>query len=367
VNTTGYHLLVFGQNLRQGWKKIGSQRTSDYASESRKGAPMTAKKTYWLGFDLGGTKMYATVFDGSFKPLGQARKKTKGALGAAKGTARVVEVMDEALQSARLQRTQLCGIGIGVPGPLNLNAGIVLDTPNLGWKNLHLKKILQNRFGCPVHLLNDVDAGTYGEYRFGAAQGARCAVGIFPGTGIGGACIYEGHILRGKTGSAMEIGHVRLLPDGPRCGCGQRGCLEALASRLAVSRAAAAAACRGQAPWLAEHIGTDLSDIRSGALAESVRNGDAAVEQILRDAARWIGIGAAGAINLLAPDVIVLGGGLVEALPQLFKNEVTAVAREYVMAPFRNAFRVRIAKLGDDAGVRGAAAWAAAQVAGDPQ
>ncbi len=325
---------------------------------------MTAKKIYWMGFDLGGTKMLATVFDGSFKPLGQARKKTRGALGAAKGIERVIETANEALAAAGIKPAQLSGIGIGVPGPLNLNTGVVLDTPNLGWKNVKLKKKLQDTFGCPSFLLNDVDAGTYGEYRFGAAKGARCAVGIFPGTGIGGACIYEGKILRGKTGSAMEIGHMQMLPHGPRCGCGQNGCLEALASRLAISRAAAAAAYRGQAPWLAEHIGTDLMDIRSGALADAVENGDKVVEQILRDAAQWLGIGAANVINLLAPDVVVIGGGLAEAMPKLFTEEITSTARQNVMPAFRTTFRVCIAKLGDNAGVLGSAAWASEQVAG---
>lgn len=325
---------------------------------------MAEKRVYWMGFDLGGTKMQASVFDSTFKPLGKARKKTKGAQGAVKGMARVMEVMDAALAEAGVEREQLSGIGIGVPGPLDLDAGVVLDTPNLGWKNLKLKKKLQDGFGCPVFVLNDVDAGTYGEYRFGAAGGARCAVGIFPGTGIGGACVYEGKILRGKTGSAMEIGHMRLLPDGPRCGCGQRGCLEALSSRLTISRAAAAAAYRGQAPWLAEHVGTDLTNIRSGALAEAVANGDRAVEQILRDAAQWLGVGAANVINLLAPDVVVIGGGLAEALPQIFEQEVGQTARAQVMPAFRNSFRVVIAKLGDDAGVLGAAAWAAEQVSG---
>lgn len=325
---------------------------------------MTAKKKYWLGFDLGGTKMFAVVFDGSFKPIGQARKKTKGALGAAKGIERVIETANEALATAGVKHAQLSGIGIGVPGPLNLDAGIVLDTPNLGWKNVRLKQKLQNAFGCPAFVLNDVDAGTYGEYRFGAAKGARCAVGIFPGTGIGGACIYDGKILRGKTGSAMEIGHMQMLPHGPRCGCGQNGCLEALASRLAISRAAAAAACRGQAPWLAEHIGTDLMNIRSGALAESVKNGDKAVEQILRDAAQWLGRGTANAINLLAPDVVVIGGGLAEAMPSLLLEEITNTAGQNVMPAFRTTFRVCIAKLGDNAGVLGTAAWASEQVAG---
>lgn len=328
---------------------------------------MAQPKPYWLGFDLGGTKMLAMVFDHRFKMAGKARKKTKGAEGSAKGLARIKDTIDAALASAGIGSDRLGGIGIGAPGPLDLDAGVLLSAPNLCWTDVKLKKELEGVYGCPVHVINDVDAGTYGEYRFGAAKGARCALGIFPGTGIGGACIYEGTMLRGKTGSAMEIGHIQLLPNGPRCGCGQRGCLEALASRLAISRAAAAAAYRGQAPWLAEHIGTDINNIRSGALAGAVKNGDKAVEQILLDAAGWIGIGAATAINLLAPDVVVIGGGLAEAMPDLFEKEAGAAANEHVMPAFRGTFSVRTAKLGDDAGVLGAAAWAARQVTGVPE
>lgn len=319
---------------------------------------MASTKKFWLGFDLGGTKMFATVFDEKFKPLGRARKKTKGALGAEKGLARIITVMESAMDEAGIEASQLAGIGIGVPGPLDLDAGIVLDTPNLGWKNVKLKKTLEQTFKCSVSVLNDVDAGTYGEYRFGAAKGARCALGIFPGTGIGGACVYEGDILRGKTGSAMEIGHMQLLPDGPLCGCGQHGCMEALSSRLTIASAAAAAAYRGQAPWLLENVGTDLANIRSGALKNSVENGDKAVEQIIRDAARWLGVGTANVINLLAPDVIVIGGGLAEAMPDLLKKDISKAAEENVMPAYRGSFKVQIAELGDDAGVLGAAGWA---------
>jgi glucokinase len=156
----------------------------------------------------------------------------------------------------------------------------------------------------------------------------------------------------------MEIGHMEVTPRGPLCGCGASGCLEAVASRLAVSAAAAQAAYRGQAPHLLEAAGTDLSDIRSGALAASVAGGDEAVERILREAARQIGIAVAGVVNLLAPDKVVLGGGLVEAMPELFVEEVSKTARKRAMPAFADTFKVVAAELGDDASVLGAAAWA---------
>ncbi|RPI25414.1 MAG: ROK family protein, partial [Acidobacteria bacterium] len=165
--------------------------------------------------------------------------------------------------------------------------------------------------------------------------------------------------------SCFEIGHSPLMPDGPLCGCGQRGCLEAVASRLAISASAAAAVYRGEAPKLQTIAGTDLANIRSGALAEAIKAGDVVIEQLVRNAARWLGTGIITVINLLAPDVIVLGGGLVEAMPAIYVEEVSKIAEDRVMAPFKNVFKIAVSELGDDAVAKGAAAWADANVKGD--
>lgn len=312
----------------------------------------------WVGFDLGGTKMLATVFDSDFRVIGRKRRKTKGHEGAQSGFKRIVEAIDHALDDADCSRSSIQSIGIGCPGPLDLTKGIIMDAPNLGWRNVPIQKKLQDEFGAPTVLLNDVDAGVFGEWKFGAGLGRRCAVGVFPGTGIGGGCVYEGSILRGEKSSCLEIGHVQVMPDGPRCGCGRRGCLEALASRLAIAAAAAQSAYRGHAPHLREIAGTDLANIRSGTLAEAIEAGDTIVERLVKDAAEHIGTAVAGVINLLAPDCIVLGGGLVEAMPELFVTAVDKSARGRVLPESAVSFEVVAAKLGDDAAVMGAAAWA---------
>jgi glucokinase len=318
----------------------------------------TNDKEYWVGVDLGGTKMLVTLLDGSFRSCARKRKKTKAQSGMDAGLTRMVDTIRAVLDEADVASEQLRGIGVGCPGPLDLDAGIVFEMPNLGWKNTPVRKHLEDVLGCPAVVMNDVDAGVYGEYRFGAARGVRSVIGVFPGTGIGGGCVYEGSLLRGKNGSCMEIGHIPVDPYGALCGCGQRGCLEAMASRLAISAAAATAAYRGEAPNLLAAAGTDLSNIRSGVLAASVEAGDKVVERILRDAARLIGWTCAGVVNLLAPDCLVLGGGLVEALPDLFRQEVDQSVRARVMPAYRDAFSVVVAKLGDDATAIGAAAWA---------
>ncbi|WP_425613484.1 ROK family protein [Anatilimnocola sp. NA78] len=312
----------------------------------------------WLGFDLGGTKMMATVFDEAFRPLGRKRRKTKGADGAKMGMERVIETIRDALGEAGRSPAQLRGIGIGCPGTVDLDRGHIVDSANLGWKNVHVKEILEREFQCPAVVLNDVDAGVYGEYRFGAGKNSRCMIGVFPGTGIGGGCVYDGAILRGRTLSAFEFGHIQVNPNGLQCGCGRIGCLETEASRLAISAAAAMAAFRGEAPYLYQHAETDLSKIRSGALAAAVKAGDKAIERIIQRAARMIGQVVGDIVNLLAPDVVVLGGGLVEAMPELFVTGVEEAAKLRAAPPYAKGFKVLIAKLGDDAVARGTAAWA---------
>ncbi len=318
-------------------------------------------KQHWVGFDLGGTKMMAAVFNSDFRLLGRRRRKTKGTEGAKAGLERIVQSIHDALDEAQLAADDLAGIGVGCPGNVDLERGAVIDSANLGWHQFQIGDALQKEFQCPVAVLNDVDAGVYGEYRFGAGKNARCLIGVFPGTGIGGGCIYEGQILHGKSVSCFEIGHVQINPAGLPCGCGRIGCLETEASRLAISAAAAMAAFRGEAPHLLAAAGTDLENIRSGTLADAIRAGDKIIERIVQRAARLIGGALGDVVNLLCPDVVVLGGGLVEAMPEIFVKEVEAAARQRAAPPFAKTFKVAAAKLGDDAVVRGAAAWAEAR------
>ncbi|MEX1095268.1 MAG: ROK family protein, partial [Planctomycetales bacterium] len=312
----------------------------------------------WVGFDLGSTKMLATVFDADFRPLGRRRRKTRGHEGVDVGLKRIARTIREALDEAGVVPGQVSGIGLGCPGPIDPDRGVILDTPNLGWKDVPIRDLVRDEFGCDVVVINDVDAGLFGEYRFGAARGARCAVGIFPGTGIGGGCVYEGRILQGRGVTCMEIGHTYLAPPGGLSGVGRKGTLESVAGRLAIAAAAAQAAYRGEAPRLMQEAGTDLANVRSSVLAASIAAGDKAVERIVREAAEHIGTAVANVVHLLAPEIVVLGGGLIEALPELFVEVAGQTARRRVLPPYVDAFRVVAAELGDDAAVLGAAAWA---------
>jgi glucokinase len=309
----------------------------------------------WVGLDLGGTKMLAKVFDDKFKELGVAKKKTEGNRGLATGLRRMAETIEEALAAAGVDKSRVKGIGVGCPGPVNAEKGIIVEAPNLGWKNAPVVASLKKAIGAPVAICNDVDAGVFAEYEFGAARGAKCAVGIFPGTGIGGGAVIGGRLLQGANLSCMEIGHIPLNPETS----GNGGLtLELAASRLAIAAEAAKAAYRGQAPHLAKECGTDIALITSGKLAAAIAAGDKAIEEIVRNAAVLLGAGVATVVHLLAPDIIVLGGGLVSAMPKLYLETVKASANARLLGPYRNTFKLVQAQLVDDAGVKGAAAWA---------
>jgi len=315
------------------------------------------KRKILVGFDLGGTKMMAVVFDDKLKVLGKKRRKTRGNVGEQVGLERLAETITIALTEAGVTADEIVGIGAGVPGPLDLQKGIILEAPNLGWKNVDLQDFLTKRFKCPAMICNDVDAGVFGEYTSGAGQGARCVLGVFPGTGIGGGCVYEGRIFRGSRSSCMEVGFLQMATSGPAAGVGTVGTLEAIASRLAIAAEAAKAVYRGQAPHLRELAGTDIGKIRSSSLAKSIELGDKVIEQIVRRAAEEVGRGIGSLINILAPDIVILGGGLVEAMPKLYLESVKEGIRRNVLPSLADCAKLKVSELGDLAGATGAAAW----------
>lgn len=320
-------------------------------------------KDIWIGFDLGGTKMYAIAFDDSMKVLARRRRKTRGREGSDNGIERIGSTITRLLEENDFSPDRIVGIGIGCPGPIDFEKGRLLMTPNLGWDNVDVKKVLEKQFDCPVVVLNDVDAGVYGEYLFGAAKGSRCTVGIFPGTGIGGGCVYEGKILHGAGISCMEIGHTRVSSGVKSSGGTLPGTLESEASRLTIAADAAKLAYRGEAPSLLKSVGTDLSEIRSGALADAIKAGDKQIEKLIDEASTVIGYGVVNVVHMLCPDTIILGGGLVEAMEDLIIKRVAKTAQEHCMPVYKDRFKVVAAKLGDDAGAMGAAAWAKDQFA----
>lgn len=310
-----------------------------------------------MGFDLGGTKMLAVVYDDEFNVLGKKRRRTRD-----KGTtdvsiSRLVETIQMALDDADVKASRVGAIGAGCPGPVDMERGVILEAPNLGWNDVALQDGLSSEFDCPSAICNDVDAGVFGEYRAGAAQGERCVLGVFPGTGVGGGCVYDGRIFRGSRSSCMEVGFLQMATEGAAAGAGPVGTLESLGSRLTIAGEVAKATFRGQAQKIAEEVGSDLTQIRSGVLARAIKNGDTDVEAIVRRAAQQVGRGIGSLVNVLAPDVVVIGGGLVEAMPELYLKETATGAKRNVLPTMKDAFEIRVAQLGDYATAIGAAAW----------
>lgn len=317
----------------------------------------TEENPVWIGFDLGGTKMMAVVFDADFRILARKRRKSRGSEGSDSGIDRIESTIRRAIDEAGKGTAKIAGIGIGCPGPVNPLTGGMYTALNLGWDDVLIGPELARRFSAPVCVLNDVDAGLYGEYRLGAAKDAQCAVGIFPGTGVGGGCVYHGEIFQGSRITCMEIGHTRITSSARSSGFELPGTLEAESSRLTIAAEAAKAALRGDAPYLLKNCGTDIADIRSGVLAEAIKNGDRIIKDLVVDAMETVGLAVVNLVHLLAPDKVILGGGVVEALEELVLTTVRKTAKTHVLEAYRETFEIFPAQLGDDATAIGAATW----------
>lgn len=308
-----------------------------------------------VGFDLGGTKMMAALVDSKYKIVARKKKNTRGKDPGEDIFDRMVRLIKKLCDKTKTDPKALAGIGVGSPGPLDPVKGYIFETANLPLKNFPLKEKLEKEFGVPVEVENDVTTGTLGEYHFGAGRKGANVLGVFPGTGIGGGLIVNGRVYTGSSHAGGEIGHIVLDPNGPRCGCGHRGCLEAYASRTAITAQCMLLILRGQAPALAKETGGDPAKIKSSALARAIDSGDKYVEEIVREAAARIGLCVGSLVNVLSPDTVVLGGGMVEAMPKLFLEEVEKNAKVSAMAPLLKAVRFAAAELGDDAVMMGAA------------
>jgi glucokinase len=220
-----------------------------------------------------------------------------------------------------------------------------------------LKKELEKLLGVPVFLDNDCNVCALGVYESELNSKPRHMVGIFVGTGIGGGVIIDGKLYSGFNRTAGEIGHMILEVDGPKCGCGNKGCFEALASRTAIFRRVKQAIADGQKTVLTDLL-DDLDDLRSGDLRKALKRGDKLVERVIEEAAEYTGIAVANVINLINPQVVVLGGGLMQQLEDEMMAIIVETAQDYAMTGTSDGIEIVASKLGDDAGITGAAVLA---------
>lgn len=328
-------------------------------SVAKSGLEKLGREDYVVGVDMGGTKILAAIIGSNGQIVSRFKAMTRADKGAGEVINRIAECIFESIKKANLDQTQIRAIGIGAPGVIDSKTGVVIYAPNLRWTNVALKTALENQIKIPVTVDNDVNLGTLGEQALGAGRGVDSLIGIFVGTGIGGGIILNGQLFYGANGTAGEIGHVILKPNGPKCSCGNRGCLEALASRTAISRYVQKAITRqGKKSILPELNGGNLDRVRSRALAKAVDRGDKLTAKAIQRAQYYLGVGVATVVGLVNPQVVVLGGGLIEAMEEDFVNGVYDVAAELALPNAMNGVKVVSAKLGDDAGVIGAAVLA---------
>lgn len=319
-----------------------------------------AKKAagYRMGIDLGGTKILAAVVGADGAILGVAKKKTKSELGPDAVIKHIVDTAGEAASDAKVSLKAIAGVGVGAPGPVDFETGVVYSAPNLaGWEEIPLGARLQASLGVPVRVDNDVNLGTLGELHLGAGRGCRHMIGVFVGTGVGGGIVIDGKLHRGARYAAGEIGHICLQPDGPLCGCGRRGCVEAFASRTAMERMVRAGLAEGRPSVLVDLLAAENDRLTSGVIKQALEQEDALMAEAVGQAQRYLGQLVASLVNALDPEMIVFGGGVVEALGEAFVQPIQAYALPGFLQQ-RRADEIKIvpATLGDLAGVLGGAA-----------
>jgi glucokinase len=316
------------------------------------------RKEYYVGVDLGGTKVLAGVFDSQCKCIGKAKVSTKAFRGPEAVIERIIRCIKDAVDECDLQLRQVRALGLGAPGAVDPEQGKVVFAGNLGWENIPLRKELEKALDVPSFIENDCNACTLGIYETEFEQKPRHMMGIFLGTGIGGGLILNGKLFSGFNRTAGEVGHMVLEVGGPKCSCGNQGCFEALASRSAIFRKIQNAVKAGQKTILTEMLGSDLDDLRSGDLLKAIKKGDKFVERVVEEAAEYTGIAVANVINLVNPEVVVLGGGIIEALADEMMAIIIETAKDYAMTGTSKGIEIIPSKLGDNAGIVGAAVLA---------
>lgn len=323
---------------------------------------MATKKRhqYIIGVDLGGTNIVVGAMpeDGS-RELAIRSEPTHAERGSEAVVDRIVsmiaQVISDVIASHNAQPHDFLGVGIGAPGPLDRERGIVIVAPNLGWRDFPLRNAISDRIRLPATLDNDANCATLGEWWRGAAQGGRNVVGITIGTGIGGGIVIGGQLYHGSSDVAGEIGHTTIDSTGRYCRCGNYGCLEAYASGPAIALRAREALERDEVSALHKMVKGDLDLLTAATVYEAAHRGDALALEVVRDTARFLGTGIANLLNTVNPDVVVITGGVTRAGDRLFEP-LRAEVKRRAFRPAVAACRIVPGTLEGTAGVVGAVA-----------
>lgn len=314
---------------------------------------MAAKKKVSLGIDLGGTKIAMGLCED-----GEILKKVIFPTQAGSGFDGVIAVIEEAFRhvSSGFDVKKIAGIGVGSAGQINGATGEVIYSPNLNWRNAPLGATLKEKLGIEVRVLNDVRAATMAEHKYGNGKGCANFVNIFVGTGVGSGFVVNGQLVNGVTNSAGEIGHICMDPEGPLCGCGNRGCLEAFASGTGMENHVRFLLKSGRKSILHELAEGRLENVRGPLIGQAAARGDEVALEAIRRVGKYLGIALANVHTMLNPEVILLGGGMM-ALKEYFYDEMLNTMKKHVLpVADRGAGLIKTAKFENDAVLLGGAA-----------
>ena len=311
-----------------------------------------------LAIDIGGTKIISAIISQDGQMLAKERFPTLADEGPQAVIDRIFASVDRLLNQSNMKPSQLHSISIAAAGAIDFEKGVVTESPNLpGWHNIALRDIMQEKYELNTFLVNDASAAALGELRFGAGKGVSNLVLLTLGTGIGGGIIIGGELYTGATGGAGEIGHMTVEANGPRCDCGNIGCLESLASGTAVAKEAIERIKSGGKSSLVEMVKGKVEDITAEKVGVAARSGDPLARDIIDRAAFYLGVGLVSLVNIFNPEMIVLGGGMAK-MGDILLEPARKLVRERAFTMLAQAVRIVTAKLGNEAGIYGAAAFA---------
>jgi glucokinase len=321
---------------------------------------VTRDKRWIVGVDLGGTNIVVGVLPTEGGEVRALRVlPTDSHRGPKFVVDRIVEMVEVAiadvLRTEGGTREDFAGVGIGSPGPLDRKAGVVINTPNLGWRNFPLRDLIANAVGLPSVLDNDANCATYGEWWLGAGQKVDTLVGFTLGTGIGGGIVLNGKIYHGCSDVAGEIGHMTIDSTGRKCKCGNYGCVEAYASGPAIALRAVEGIEAGVETVLVDLVDGKLDQITAATVYEAVVQGDPYATEVMKDTAKFLGAAVANIINILNPEMVVIAGGVTRAGDHLF-TPLRAEVRRRAFRAAEERCRIVPGELPGTAGVVGAVA-----------
>jgi glucokinase len=309
----------------------------------------------FICLDIGGSKILGAVMNEKDEILLRVKKKTKPELGREAVDDRIKSVIHELISTYGVGKNDLKAIGAGAPGVIDTKNRNVRYAPNLPWKDHALGRIMEEEFKVPFVMGNDVNVGVLGEWKYGAARYSH-VIGIFVGTGIGGGIIIDGKLFTGSGFAGAEIGHMTINTEGPLCNCGQRGCLEAYSSKIAITRELRAGIDMGMPTVLADILAEEKGVIESSDLKKAVLQGDRLAISTLQRAAYYLTAGIGNLINIFNPEIVILGGGVVEALEEEVLSLVKSNIGRFAWPHMLSRTRIRAAELKDDAVLYGARA-----------